>query len=132
MLPNEGRQWLAATMMKLSDTEAQIVEPHRHVGVLDFAIEGRLPLSSNPGVGRFLPRQLVFTLAGYQEGCGQLYQKRTNKPVPCSRRRLQPLSTLSPFHGLAAMLASCNFARCLFSVSLALGQTPPPAATRTN
>ena len=37
----------------ISDTEAQIADPHRRVGRSDFAIEGRLPLSCKPGVGFF-------------------------------------------------------------------------------
>jgi hypothetical protein len=52
----------------ISDTEAQITDPRRHVGRSDFAIEGRLPLSCKPGVRLFLQCQLVFTVAvvGYE------------------------------------------------------------------
>ena len=50
----------------ISDTEAQIADPRRDVSVPDFAIEGQLQLSCNPGVGFFLPCQLVFPVVGYE------------------------------------------------------------------
>jgi hypothetical protein len=56
--------------------------------------------------------------SGLPVKCEYFVENIPTSAVLCSRRRLRPLSTLNPYHSLAAMLACCLNARYLFLPSV--------------
>lgn len=99
------------------DTEAQIADPSRDVSVPDFAIEGLLPPSCKPGAG-FSSRVSSCSRSGLHSKICTVWKKheRARSFVPVGD--CDSLSTLTPCHSLAALLACFLHDRYLLSESV--------------